>query len=99
MLNGRFVLVSRPIGLPSPSDFRFVEVPVVAPKDAAVLVTNLVIGIEPSTRGFLDERPSYMRPAPLGGVVPTVVLGRVVESRNSGFRESDIARGFEGREP
>lgn len=98
MLNRKIVLASRPSGQPKPENFKLAEEPVRDLAEGEVLVENLVFAIDPATRGMLDDRASYMQPVALGGLIPTMVLGRVVKSRNPAFREGDYGRGYVGWE-
>lgn len=98
MISRKIVLASRPVGLPKPENFTLVEEPVRELADGEVLVENLVFAIDPATRGMLDDRESYMTPVAIGSLIPTMVLGRVVKSRNPAFREGDLGRGFVGWE-
>lgn len=99
MKNRRIVLASRPSGVPAAENFRLVEAEVPALAEGEVLTENLVLAIDPAVRGMLDEADdSYLPAVPLGGRVPTMVLGRVVDTRNPRFRVGDYARGFTGWE-
>lgn len=94
MLNRKIVLVSRPIGMPTPANFKLIEEPVRGLGEGEVLIENQVFAIDPAIRGMLDDRASYMKPVAIGGGIPTMVLGRVIKSRNPAFREGDYGRGF-----
>jgi NADPH-dependent curcumin reductase CurA len=98
MLNRRIVLASRPTGVPAQENFRLEEEPVRELQDGEVLLENQVMAIDPAVRGMLDDVKSYMPPVPIGGLIPTMVLGRVVKSRNPQFKEGDYGRGFIGWE-
>jgi NADPH-dependent curcumin reductase CurA len=98
MMNRRIVLASRPTGIPAPENFTLVEEPVRELKDGEVLLENLVFAIDPATRGMLDDRESYLPAVALGGVIPTMVLGRIVQSLNPNFKEGDLGRGYAGWE-
>lgn len=98
MINRRIVLASRPDGVPDPENFRIEENPVAELEDGQVLLENRVFAIDPAVRGMLDDVESYMPPVAIGGLIPTMVLGRVVKSRNPDFREGDYGRGFIGWE-
>lgn len=99
MKNRRIVLASRPSGVPVPGNFSLIEQEVAPLKEGEVLTENLVFAIDPAVRGMLDEKEdSYLPAVPLGGIVPTMVLGRVIESRNANFKPGDYARGFIGWE-
>jgi NADPH-dependent curcumin reductase CurA len=98
MRNRRYVLASRPTGIPSPDNFRLEEVEVPALADGEVLLENRVFALEPAVRGMLDEGKSYVPAVAIGGRIPTMVLGRVVQSRNPKFREGDYGRALIGWE-
>lgn len=98
MLNRRIVLHSRPTGIPVHDNFRIEEVPVPELGEGEVLIENRLFAIDPAVRGMLDDVKSYMPPVPVGGLIPTMVLGRVMQSRNPGFREGDYGRAFIGWE-
>ncbi len=99
MKTRRIVLASRPSGVPVARNFKMVEREIAPLKDGEVLTENLVLAIDPAVRGMLDEKEdSYLPAVPLGGLIPAMVLGRVVESRNPGFKPGDYARGFIGWE-
>jgi len=98
MMNRRIVLNSRPTGVPVPENFRIEEALLPELEDGQVLLENRVFAIDPAVRGMLDDVKSYMPPVPIDGLIPTMVLGRVVKSRNPDFREGDYGRGFTGWE-
>ena len=98
MLNRRIVLASRPTGVPVAENFRFEEVQLPELAEGQVLLENRVFAIDPAVRGMLDDVKSYMPPVQIGGLIPTMVLGRVVKSRNPAFKEGDYGRAFIGWE-
>lgn len=98
MINRRIVLDNRPTGVPSPENFRIEEVKLPELEEGQVLLENRVFAIDPAVRGMLDDVKSYLPPVPIGGLIPTMVLGRVVQSRNPDFREGDYGRAFIGWE-
>lgn len=96
--NRRIVLQSRPSGLPVAENFRIEEVAVPDLEEGQVLLENRIFAIDPAVRGMLDDVKSYLPSVPIGGLIPTMVLGRVVASRNPDFREGDYGRAFIGWE-
>ncbi|MEO0032228.1 MAG: hypothetical protein RIS94_1986 [Pseudomonadota bacterium] len=98
MTNRRIVLAARPTGVPVPETFRFEEVPVPELQEGQVLLENRVFAIDPAIRGMLDDVKSYMPPVQIGGLIPTMALGRVIASRNPDFKEGDYGRAFTGWE-
>jgi NADPH-dependent curcumin reductase CurA len=98
MINRRIVLDSRPSGVPTPDNFRTEEVGLPEIAEGQVLLENRVFAIDPAVRAMLDDVKSYLPPVQIGGLIPTMVLGRVVQSRNPKFREGDYGRAFIGWE-
>ena len=99
MKNRRVVLASRPAaGVPTPANFKLVEQDVPEIGDGEVLLENMVFAIDPAVRGMLDDVKSYLPPVAIGGLIPTMVLGRVAKSRNAACKEGDYGRGFIGWE-
>ena len=78
MMNRRIVLQSRPTGLPVAENFRVEEVPLPDLEEGQVLLENRIFAIDPAVRGMLDDVKSYLPPVQIGGLIPTMVLGRVV---------------------
>lgn len=98
MINRRIVLAARPQGVPTADAFRIEEAPVPELGEGEVLLRNRVFAIDPAVRGMLDDVKSYLPSVPIGGLIPTMVLGEVVASRNPDFREGDFGRAFIGWE-
>lgn len=98
MINRRIVLASRPVGVPVPENFRIEETPIRELAEGEVLLENRVFAIDPAVRGMLDDVKSYLPPVPIGGLIPTMVLGRVLKSRHPDFHEGDYGRAFIGWE-
>ncbi|MBB6124021.1 hypothetical protein FHS92_001750 [Sphingobium subterraneum] len=86
------------MGVPVHDNFRVEEATVPDLAEGQVLLENRVFAIDPAVRGMLDDVKSYLPAVPLGGLIPTMVLGRVVQSRNPAFREGDYGRAFIGWE-
>jgi len=98
MMNRRIVLQNRPSGIPVADNFRMEEVAVPQLQEGQVLLQNLLYAIDPAVRGMLDDVKSYMPPVAIGGLIPAMVLGRVIASRNADFKEGDYGRAFIGWE-
>lgn len=98
MINRRIILHKRPTGVPVADNFRMEEVAVPALQEGEVLLENLLFAIDPAVRGMLDDVKSYMPPVAIGGLIPAMVLGRVIGSRHPDFKEGDYGRAFIGWE-
>ena len=94
--NRQWLLARRPQGMVGPDDFRHHEAALAAPADGEVLVKNLYLSFDPTQRGWIEDRPSYMPPVQLGEVMRATSVGEVVESRNPDFKPGDIVQGMGG---
>lgn len=92
-MNRRIVLKRRPVGMPTPDDFAFEEVPVPEPAEGEVVLKHLYLSLDPYQRGRLSEAKSYAAPVPIGGVVECRAVGRVLASRDPGFAPGDVVLG------
>lgn len=82
LTNREWLLVSRPVGLPKPSDYQYHEGPVREPGEGEVVVKVLYTAMDPAIRGWMDASGNYFTPIPLGSPVTAVVLGPVVRSND-----------------
>lgn len=85
-VNRQFVLKSRPAGMPKESDFELVDAAIPAPEYGQLLVKSLWMSVDPYMRGRITS-------SPVGGVIESESVGRVMESRLNGFKSGDIVRG------
>jgi NADPH-dependent curcumin reductase CurA len=81
--NRQVHLVARPQGLPTVDQFRIVTAEVADPSDGEILVKNLYISVDPYMRPRLAALTELNAPMPGGAI------GRVLQSRNAGFKEGD----------
>ena len=96
MQNRRVVLAAHIAGLPRESDFAIDSVDQAPPAEGEVLVRNHFVSVDPGMRGRLSGKTSYAPPVPLGGVVGSATVGRVIASRNPAFAEGDWVAGAFG---
>jgi NADPH-dependent curcumin reductase len=87
-VNHQFQLAARPVGLPKPSDWGYVEQPVAQPGDGEVLVKIQYISLDPAMRGWMNDGRSYIAPVGIGEVMRAFAAGEVVASN-----DPDIAVG------
>jgi len=92
-LNHQVRLAARPVGLPKRSDWQFTETPVPEPRDGEVLAKVLYLSLDPAMRGWMNEGKSYIPPVAIDAVMRAGAAGRVVASKNSGFKEGDEVAG------
>lgn len=95
LLNRRILLKRRPRGLPTPDHYDTVEAPVSTLGEGQILVRNIYISLDPAIRGWMDAGGNYAEPITLGDVVRSIVLGRVIDSRDPNIKPGQIV-GFTG---
>ena len=96
MQNKEIRLASRPVGMPTPDNFRFEDAEVPQPKDGEVLVRTLYISVDPYLRGRMREGRSYVPPFAVDQVIESGAVVEVVESRSPKFQPGDIVTGMFG---
>jgi NADPH-dependent curcumin reductase CurA len=84
--NRQWVLKSRPDGMPTEADFELVDSPMPSPEYGQVLIKSLWNSMDPYMRGRITS-------SPIGGVIESEAVGRVMESRLEGINAGDIVRG------
>ncbi|BAO86335.1 MULTISPECIES: NADP-dependent oxidoreductase [Caballeronia] len=95
-INRRILLVSRPQGEASVSNFKLVETPLAPLQDGEVRVRNHYLSLDPYMRGRMDDAKSYAAPQPLDEVMIGGTAGVVTESRNAAFKAGDNVVGMLG---
>jgi len=81
-VNHQFRLAARPVGLPKPSDWTYVEEPVAEPGEGEVLVKVAYVSLDPAMRGWMNEGRSYIPPVGIGEVMRAFAVGEVVASKD-----------------
>jgi NADPH-dependent curcumin reductase CurA len=94
--NAQWRLAARPVGLPKPSDWEYVEEPAAEPADGQFLVELEYLSLDPAMRGWMNEARSYVPPVGIGEVMRAGGIGRVVESRNPDRAVGDLVSGMFG---
>src|SRR4051794_35894494 len=92
----RVVLVSRPVGEPTPADFRLEDHAVPVLGDGQVLLRTIWLSLDPYMRGRMSDGPSYAAPVPIGGVMEGGTVAEVVASNNPDFASGDIVLSHSG---
>jgi len=95
-LNAQWRLAARPLGVPKPSDWEYVEEPVPEPADGQCLVKLEYLSLDPAMRGWMNEGRSYVPPVEIGEVMRAGGLGRVVESRHPDYGAGELVSGVFG---
>jgi NADPH-dependent curcumin reductase CurA len=71
-------LSSRPVGEPTPDNFRLVETTLPDPAPGEVAVRNLAMSVDPYMRGRMNDAPSYAPPWQLGEAAQGGAVGEVI---------------------
>jgi NADPH-dependent curcumin reductase CurA len=94
--NKQIRLAARPDGMPKPSDWQFTTEAIPVPGSGEVLVHNRFVSVDPTMRGWMDDRPGYLPVLPLGAVMRALTVGEVVESNHESFSAGDWVSGVGG---
>ncbi len=88
-VNRRFVLASRPTGLPVAENFRLEETELPKPADGQLLLRTVYLSLDPYMRGRMSAGPSYAPPVEIDDVMTGGAVSRVVESKDANFKAGD----------
>jgi NADPH-dependent curcumin reductase CurA len=86
----QIVLASRPVGWPTPDNFRLTEEDRPDLSDGQVRVRNLFMSVDPYMRGRMNDVKSYVPPFRLGEPLEGGAVGTVVETRSPQLAEGDL---------
>jgi NADPH-dependent curcumin reductase len=95
-INRQILLVSRPQGDATASNFRLVETPLAPLADGQFRVRNHYLSLDPYMRGRMNDSKSYAPPQPLDEVMIGGAAGEVVESKHPSFAVGDKVTGMFG---
>ena len=95
-LNQRIVLASRPVGAPTPENFRLEREALPDLADGQVLLKTLFLSLDPYMRGRMSDAPSYAAPVEIDEVMTGGAVSRVERSLNPKFHEGDLVVGATG---
>src|ERR1700684_3220211 len=96
LVNHKFTLAARPVGLPKRTDWAYVEETVRGLHEGEVLIQVLFISLDPAMRGWMKQSRSYVPPVGIGEVMRALALGQVVASRNPSFAVGKYVSGTFG---
>ncbi len=83
-------LARRPVGTPTPADFRMETVRLPELADGEVLVRNRFLSVDPYMRGRMNDVESYIPPFQLDQAMTGGALGEVVASNAESLRPGDL---------
>ena len=94
--NRQILLASRPIGAPTPDDFRLEKSGVPVPATGQLLLRTLYLSLDPYMRGRMSDAPSYAAPVGLGEVMVGATVARVEVSQHPDYRVGELVLAFNG---
>jgi len=94
--NKQWVLAKRPHGMISEANWQLKETAVPPLADGEALVQTLYLSCDPTMRGWMEDRPSYLPPVGIGEVMRAGSIGRVIESRSPLVAVGDHVEGMAG---
>lgn len=95
-INRRIVLASRPVGKPTPDNFRLDETAIPAPSDGQVLLGIRYLSLDPYMRGRMSAARSYAKPVAIGEVMEGGTVARVLASRHPDYAVDDVVLSHSG---
>ena len=94
--NRQWLLSKRPHGMVTRDNFEYAEAPIPQPGPGEVLVRTLYLSFDPTQRGWMEDRESYVPPVKIGEVMRAGSIGQVVESNHPGFARGDVVQSTGG---
>lgn len=94
--NRQILLASRPVGAPTPDNFRLVETARPQPAKGELLLRTIYLSLDPYMRGRMSDRASYAEPAPLNVPMLGSTVSRVEQSRHPDYQEGDWVLAYSG---
>lgn len=96
MISREIQLKNRPVGIPNPSDFALVDVPLTTPKDGEILVQNEYLSVDPYMRGRMYDRKSYTPAFKIGEPISGGSVGKVIQSNSDQYAVGEYVLSFSG---
>jgi NADPH-dependent curcumin reductase CurA len=73
-------------------NFEYREQPIPEPGDGEVLIRNLFLSFDPTQRGWMEDRESYVPPVGIGEVMRAGSVAQVVRSNSPGFEPGELVQ-------
>jgi NADPH:quinone reductase len=89
----QFVLASRPLGMPSVSNFRIEKAALNDLNDGEVLLKSWYISVDPYMRGRMNSVKSYAASFEVDKPIKGAVVARIIESKSNSLSTGDIVVG------
>ena len=89
MENLRITLASRPVGVPTESNFQIEKQHLPPLRDGQVLIKTLYLSLDPYMRGRMSAAKSYADPVAIGAVMTGESAGIIIDSKSTRFKKGD----------
>lgn len=96
LVNAQWRLAARPVGLPKPTDWQYVEEPAPEPADGQFRVQLQYLSLDPAMRGWMNAGRSYVPPVEIGEVMRAGAIGRVIDSRHPDYAVGEYVQAMFG---
>ena len=96
LTNKKWILKTRPTGLVEASNFELIEEALPELNDGDILIQTEYLSVDPTQRMWLTDVPGYLPPIQIDELIRSGGMGRVIQSKNSNFKEGDLVSGFVG---
>ncbi|WP_284974344.1 NADP-dependent oxidoreductase [Arthrobacter sp. efr-133-TYG-104] len=83
-------LASRPVGRPTPENFRLAVTPLPELADGQLLVRNQFMSVDPYMRGRMNDVKSYSAPFQVDAALDGGAVGEVIASRSDAHKVGDV---------
>ena len=93
MKTQQIVLASRPVGTPTPDNFRFESTALPDLQNDEVLLEGLYYSIDPYMRGRMNDAKSYFPPFQINQPMSGTAIERVLISKSNDLKPGDIVSG------
>jgi NADPH-dependent curcumin reductase CurA len=94
MKTRQIVLASRPLGLPSPENFRIEDKPLNTLNEGEVMLKSWFISVDPYMRGRMNDVKSYAPSFQVDHPIAGGIVAKVIESRSKLFIAGDTVFGM-----
>ncbi len=96
MINTKIILANRPKGFIEDHNFDTLTEQLPSLEDGELLIKIEVISLDPAIRGWMNEGTTYIKGIEIGAVIRTFSAGKVIQSKNTSFKEGDYVSGLLG---
>ncbi|RTZ17494.1 NADP-dependent oxidoreductase [Vibrio aquaticus] len=92
----QIVLASRPVGAPTPNNFRLEHADIPTPAQGEILLRSVYLSLDPYMRGRMSDAKSYADPVALGETMVGGTVCQVMESNHANFDKGEWVLAFTG---